>query len=303
VLGVHELTDDAAARRKLGRALRKARDAAGLTQAAVADKLGCVQGKINKIETTNVRIRPADLERLIALYLLDGEKANELRALAAHGGQSRRQPAMTQAFGWLSDLEMSAAKIFRWHAERIPGPLQSEPYLLRQFHNVTDPDLDVAEVIRQRTARARIFTMENPPSYNVVLSESALRRMPGGRYELIIDQVRHLLELMHRCPQLRLHILPFDADIDFVPTDFTILCFDGDERDFAYVEYLGGSQRLKTKKDIAVCTERWQRLRDAALNREESIHFMANLAKESQELWRAKRNEKPSGVYNGQLNG
>src|SRR2546428_12457655 len=107
---------------------------------------------------------------------------------------------------------MHARAISRWHSERIPGPLQSEPYLLRQFHTDITRDFDIIELIRLRRARARIFTMEHPPSYAVVLSESALRRMPGGRTDLVIDQIQHLLDLSRRCDQLSLHILTFDAD-------------------------------------------------------------------------------------------
>src|SRR5262245_11505577 len=72
-----------ARRRQLGRALRKARQDAGFTQAAAASMLGCSQGKINKIETKLVTVKPDELEQMITIYGLAPEPAAELRELVA----------------------------------------------------------------------------------------------------------------------------------------------------------------------------------------------------------------------------
>src|SRR2546423_5099692 len=89
MVGGKRVSRPTARRRHLGRALRKAREGAQLTQSAVAKELGCGQGKVNKIETTLVAISMAELDKMIEIYRIPDERAAELRELAsqdqAHG--------------------------------------------------------------------------------------------------------------------------------------------------------------------------------------------------------------------------
>jgi hypothetical protein len=176
------------------------------------------------------------------------------------------------------------------HSERIPRPLQSEAYLLRQYQTDLNA-LDVTNIVRQWKARTRIFTMDDPPHYRAILSESSLRRMPGGRLDLIFDQAEHLLDLMRRYDRLTLRIVTFDADIPFFDTDFVVLRFDGDERDFAYIEGPAGARNFRAAGDVATFVETWEQLRDAALSRDETMRFLDDVAKSSRATWRAARDD------------
>lgn len=285
-----------ARRRQLGRALRKAREQAGLTQSTVAKRLGCGQAKINKIETTLVAISLDELETLIALYGIADLKAAELRALASqdHADGPRRTVASPawSAFEQLRDLEQDARDILCWHSERIPKPLQSEYYLLKQHHADTKTPADVVRLLRQLEARARIFTIDDPPLYRVILSESSLRRMPGGRSpKLVVDQVEHLLGLMNRYERLRLQILTFQAMIAFVDTDFQILRFAGDEPDFAYVEAAGGARTFERAEEINRFEEHWRELSSAALSLGETKAYLERLLDDSKKEWAAEEND------------
>jgi transcriptional regulator with XRE-family HTH domain len=285
VNGDNRVNDHAEARRRqLGRALRQARMAAGLTQAVVATSLGCTQGKINKMETTLVSVSSQDLERLIDVYKVSTEKAAELREMAAldqrEGPFRTKDSAATAAFTQLSDLEPDAAEILCWHSERIPGPLQSEQYMLAQHQPILDND-QVVRVLRQRKARARIFGAEHGPRYRTVLSESALYRMRGSRSKRIQeDQVAHLLWLVDNYQSLELQILPFNADIPFVNTDFQFLRFAASHlKDFTYIEFPGGSRKFSTADELIAFGAHWDQLSAAALSRDESREFLSGLAK------------------------
>jgi transcriptional regulator with XRE-family HTH domain len=272
----------AARRRQLGRALRQARKAANLTQATVATSLKCTQGKINKMETTLVSVSQQDLERLVELYHLPADKADELRQMAEldlRDGPSRtKDSAATAAFTDLSELESEAAEILCWHSERIPGPLQSERYMLAQ-HEPIQRNAEVVRLLRERTARARIFDIDNPPRYRVVLSESALYRVRGGRAGHIgVDQAAHLLHLATTRECLELRILEFDADIPFVDADFVLLRFDKAHLDdFAYIEHPGGSRKFVTAAELADFRAHWDQLAAAALSRSASEGFLSGL--------------------------
>lgn len=272
------VNDEATTRRQLlGRRLRRARDAACLTQTAVAERLGCGQAKINKIETTLVGISPDELETLLDLYGVTGAEADELRELVAR--DLRAGPARTKfstamaAFAALSDLEAEAVEIRCWHGERIPRTLQSEAYVRKQHEHLSG---DIDGVLQQWRARTRLFTVPRPPRYRAVLSESSLHRLPRGwSPRLLTDQVLHLLSLTSR---VELRILPFDADIAFVETDFQILHFDNPRQpDFAYIEHPGGSAKYHKAAVLRKFDEHWQQLTDAALSPADSESFLRGL--------------------------
>jgi transcriptional regulator with XRE-family HTH domain len=274
--------ENALRRSRLGYALSKARKEAGLTQAAVAGVLGCTQGKVQKMETTLVSIKTDDLEAMIALYGLPEETAEEWRTLAGPGDRvrpSRIRPSTAwSAFGQLAHLEPDASEILSWHSERIPGPLQSEHYMLAQ--HADSNTASAVNLMRQRKARAGIFTIENPPRYRAILSESSLLRMPGGRTpDLAVDQAEHLINLMTLHMHLTVQILPFTASILYVEPDFEVLRFAGDTPAFAFVEYLSGTRAIRRSHELKAFEEHWQQLHDAALTRAESITFLREMSR------------------------
>jgi transcriptional regulator with XRE-family HTH domain len=278
-----DATADATARRKqLGRLLRRAREQAKLTQKAVSAELACGQAKINKIETQLVKVSPAELETLIDLYRLPREKADELRELAELDRLAGPQRTKhMSAFSDLSELELEAREIRCWHSERIPGPLQSELYVIRQHEPLPVNDAAALTLmLRERRARTKVFTVTRPPRYRVILSESSLHRMPGGRTtQMVVDQTEHLLKLIDTYEQLELQILTFDADLPYVDSDFQHLTFDDPGKcEFAYIEYPGGSRKCKTPQELAACSEHWAALSAAALDLKKSREFLNELA-------------------------
>lgn len=278
-----QTTQDAITRRqRLGRLLRRARTEAGLTQSAVARTLGCGQAKITKIETTLAFVGLSDLEKLFELYQLPENERTELRALAhdPQDGPARMRPSSMAAFGDLTELEPEAREIRCWHSERIPGPLQSETYCLRLHEGRLTDHAAVNRVLRAWAARSVVFTVPHPPRYRVILSESSLHRMPGGRNpEMVVDQVEHLLSLVDRYDQLELHILTFDADVPFVDSDFEVLSFTREgHTDFAYIEYPGGSRKIRGAHELQSCVEHWNTLHDAALSSADSAAFLRQFA-------------------------
>jgi transcriptional regulator with XRE-family HTH domain len=283
------LADEATLRRRLGRELRKAREAAKLTQRGVGVVLNCGQAKVNKIENTLVEIDPVELDTMLKVYQVPADKADDLRALAVEGRRRRVTPLPTSPeFAHLSDLELNAAELLSLHSERIPGPLQSELYMLRQFQAYAVTAQDLVELMERRQARTQIFTVERPPRYRVVLSESSLLRMPGGRQpDLEVDQIEHLLNLINDHDRLELYLLPFTAKCTFVSSDFVVARFDGEHPDFAYLEYPGGASLVKPRKNLAALVQHWNELHEAALNRDDSIKFLHRWAADARHRWQA----------------
>jgi transcriptional regulator with XRE-family HTH domain len=292
MVGGKRVSGPTARRRYLGRALRKARKEANLTQSAVAKELNCGQGKINKIETTLVAISMDELDKLITIYRVPAERAAELRDLASQDqAEGPRRTALSRvwsAFEQLRDREQDASEILCWHSERIPKPLQSEFYMLQQHQDDVRTTADVVRLIRQLEARSRIFTIDNPPRYRVILSESSLRRMPGGAPpRLVVDQVEHLLGLMSTFAHFTLQILTFAADVAYVDTDFQVLRFGGEEPDFCYIEGAGGAKTFERAEEVRMFADHWQELHEAALDQNDTKLFLEELVTLSKLAWDA----------------
>ena len=184
-------------RKQLGNELRHARNASKLTQQQVAEFLGCTQGKVNKIESGAVGVKLGDVRSMLNAFGVNGDEAEALmnlaRAAAGQRGQwSGYRAVVPHWFRTFTDLEPAAAEILTWHGERIPGPLQSEHYMLKQFTEAGATD--VTSLVRNRLDRKAVFDQLQPPYYRFIISEGALRRAPGGiAPAVMLDQVEHLL--------------------------------------------------------------------------------------------------------------
>jgi transcriptional regulator with XRE-family HTH domain len=270
-------------RRQLGNEIRRARVAAGMTQHDVAALLGCGQGKINKIETGAVSVKQSDLKQMLDAFGVSNTEADLMTELARTSGQRGQwagyRSAVPQWFRTFTDLEPAAAEILSWHGERIPGPLQSEHYMLKQFSEARATD--VTSLVRNRLERKQVFDLKRPPYYRFILGEAAFHRIPGGpNPPVALDQVEHLLELEKSYPRTFIHVLPFSTRLSFVPNDFTIMRFSDATKDFVFVEHAAGGVYIDDEGDFELFVDAWDRLRGAALERNETAEFLEELAKE-----------------------
>ncbi|WP_020669607.1 helix-turn-helix domain-containing protein [Amycolatopsis nigrescens] len=268
-------------RKQLGNELRHARNAAKMTQQQVADVLGCTQGKVNKIESGSVGVKLGDVRTMLDAFGVNGDESEALMNLARaaagqRGAWSGYRSVVPHWFRTFTDLEPAAAEIMTWHGERIPGPLQSEHFMLKQFTEAGATD--VTSLVRNRLDRKAVFDQQQPPYYRFILSEAALRRAPGGvAPAVMLDQVEHLLELDRRA-RVYVHVLPFGARLAAVPNDFTIMRFADRTRDFVYIEHSAGGMYLDEPKDFQLFVDSWDRLRGAALERQDTRQFLKELA-------------------------
>jgi transcriptional regulator with XRE-family HTH domain len=272
---------DATRRRvELAAELRALRVAKGLTQQQVAAFLRCTQGKINKIETAQNDVKPKDLNRLLEVYgPTDDQLAriNRLRVLPEPGLTSTGRGPLG-AYVRMVGEESQASVVLAMHSERIPRPLQSDHYRLKQCHLIGDTTPQ-ATLLFDRDDRATIFTDPDRTSlYRVLLSESALHRMPGGRTPgLVIDQAQYLLDLMERHSRLSVQIVTFEADLPFLDADFTVLKFANGKKDIAYVDSHVDAQRISGTLRVTHREKYWHRVHQAALDHADTKKFLRNL--------------------------
>ncbi|MEU8366660.1 DUF5753 domain-containing protein [Micromonospora tulbaghiae] len=273
-------------RRRLGLALKRAREHAGRTQDEAAAVIDAAASKISRIELGQSGIKLTDLHLLLDLYGVTGEEAEPLRELARAGRQRGRwstyRNAVPDWFRQYLDLEGDASEIRWYQPEVVPGILQTEPYI-RAMNATAHPrpnDEDLDRTVAIRLERQAILRQDGGPELSFILSESALRRNIGD-VDTMSDQLRHLVEVSNQ-PNVSLQVFPFDAQTyETASFNFIILRFGDDAgSDVIYVETFTDADYLDRPDAVRAYTRLWDRLRAAALGPVESRKLIRQLADE-----------------------
>ncbi|WP_243793840.1 Scr1 family TA system antitoxin-like transcriptional regulator [Saccharopolyspora gloriosae] len=214
-----------AARKQLGRAIRVARSSAGLTQADLAERCGWSRGlqpKIGKLETGRQSCTIADAQVLASSLKVDESEAEEWVHLASQTREaSEEHPDVPPHFQEYLRAEPRASEVLSWHVERIPGILQAEPYMLAMFERHRHSE-KIYGRLRARRNRQQVLALGRP-TFKIILSESALWRMPSEHQWLVLEQLRHLITVAYLYEHVHLHLMPFTVPMLDIPQDFTIL--------------------------------------------------------------------------------
>lgn len=268
-------------RRRLGIALKRAREQAGRTQDDAAEAIDAAASKISRLELGQSGLRLTDLNILLDLYGVGPEEAEIMREMARAGRQRGRwstyRDSLPSWFRQYVDLESDATEIRWYQAEIVPGILQTEAYMRALFGT----DTSSAEVDRQIEVRLQRQTaLSNGTELTFVLSESALRRTVGPA-ETMHAQLVHLHELGGRSG-VQVQVLPLDAQTYTTSSfSFIVLRFDGDAAsDVIYVEDYTDAAYLDRPETVRAYTRLWDSLRAAALGPVESRRLIKKVASE-----------------------
>ncbi|MGW4422939.1 helix-turn-helix domain-containing protein [Streptosporangium sp. NPDC004631] len=186
--------DPGSPRVRFGVELRRMREAAQLSQAAVAPRLGCTQTQVSRLEKATRTPSKSDAERLDRLFgAADGVSFVRFyqRIVAQPGG-----PVWFRS--WAEEVEPIALVLRSWDPLLVPGLLQTEAYAHHLFSR--GPQVACEEVkqrVEARMRRQRIFDREDPPMFLVLIDEGVLHRRIGGP-ELMREQLSYLLEAAQR---------------------------------------------------------------------------------------------------------
>lgn len=272
-------------RRRLGIALKRARERAGKTQEEAAERIDAAASKISRLELGQSGIKLTDLSILLDFYGVTGDEAEELKELARAGRQRGRwsgyRSAIPDWFRTYLDLEADASEIRWYQPEVVPGVLQIETYIRAMLATaqprVTDEEVD--RQVKVRMGRQAILDRQDA-TLSFILSESALRRNVGGA-AVMRDQLHHLAEVAQRS-NVELQVLPFSAQTyETASFGFIILRFGHDAAsDVVYLEDYTDATYLDRPDTVQAYTRLWNRLQAAALGQVESRHLVLRIADE-----------------------
>src|SRR6266700_7965583 len=156
-------------RRLLGAALRRFREQAGFNLEDAAQILECDRSKISRIETGQRGVRPKELRELLDEYGVDELRRNALVAIA----RQARQSGWWQSYSHFLDdayqdyigLEATAATIWTYEAQLVPGLLQTEAYAraIATASLVNESQEEHEQFVAVRLTRQQLLTRDDDP--------------------------------------------------------------------------------------------------------------------------------------------
>jgi transcriptional regulator with XRE-family HTH domain len=268
----------------LGAELRRYREAAGMTIDHVADQLDCSASKISRLETGQTGSSPRDVRDMLALYQVGDQELEELMAVARETRQRGWwQPYGSVLTGAYIGFEAAAESIRGYESQCVPGLLQIEDYArtLIRAAKVGAPATEIESRVRIRMTRQQLLTQEDPVRLSCVIDEAVLRRLVGGR-EVMKQQLDHLVTRATDLDHVTIQVLPFEVGAHpGMEGPFVILSFpDQADTDTVYVTMATGGVFQEKADELVLYISIFDRLREAALSPDDSIAFIASLAKE-----------------------
>lgn len=276
-----------ARRRKLGTALKEAREAAGVTPAQAGAAILGDTTRISRLETGQRRIAPLELEKLLSLYAVESPKEREWFFALASEGRKRNwwrqySEMLPSGFKETLSVESDAARISVCQMQVVPGLLQTRAYARVVMTGSPEPFTSEALdfYVDFRMKRQQILKREEPPQYVCIVPEGVIRQHLGGG-KVMAEQLRHLLA-MSDLPHVTIQVVPF-SERTFTCTagSFNLYAYP-DPMDFEVVQVSTLDAELFLEEDDRVATYRtaFANLRHRALSAQKSLELIATIAHE-----------------------
>src|ERR1700728_2406324 len=199
---VRTLTPGASPTHFFGSEVRRAREAAGMSQAELGALVPCDKSVVSRIEVGLVQADEAfALTCDVAFPHLDGFFTRFWKDCQTWSA------AFPAAFREFAAYEAEAVTIWTFQHSLIPGLLQTEGYaraVLERHPNVTGEQ--VSERVAARLSRQAVLQRTDPPPLWVLLDENVLHRQVGGATIMQGQMMR--LEAVARRPNITVQLIP-----------------------------------------------------------------------------------------------
>ncbi|ROO62609.1 helix-turn-helix protein [Micromonospora sp. Llam0] len=269
--------------RRLGRDLRKLREAKGLTGEEVAKSVRCSSSRISRIESGEIKPRAGDVMELLVAYgvPLDAEPGSSLLAQARDLREDGWWQRVGGKYATYIAYETEAVELKNYEPTLVPGLLQTERYA-REVNIIgreVDPDTVNQRVTTRMTRQEVLHRQPTPLRLHAVLSEAALRTEVGGP-DVLRDQLAHLVTL-NELPNVTIQVLRFEAGAHLADSSgFALLSFERDDPPLGYIETLAGELFLESTRDLARISAAYDNLRMLAMSPAESVKLIKELSKD-----------------------
>ncbi|MDT0411680.1 MULTISPECIES: helix-turn-helix transcriptional regulator [unclassified Streptomyces] len=261
-----------------GEELRRLREAAGLTQADLAELVFVSASYIAQFEAGRRKPMEDVAKRLDQALKTNGTFWRIIQKLIKDQGPF---PPFALPF---FEMEREAVAVNAFEATRVPGILQTRRYAdaifraSRPFAPADDPEIE--ELIKARVQRAALLSGPKALQLWVVIHETALHTPVGGP-DVLREQLRHLADCV-LTKKAVIQVLPFTAGaIGASVNPFALFRFE-DTPPVLYTEALSNSIVRDEPETVEYAFEVYAGLRSAALSPETSLELISSLTQGTQ---------------------
>ncbi|GGT94425.1 helix-turn-helix domain-containing protein [Actinomadura citrea] len=275
-------------RRRLAVEIRKLRESRGLTTDGLARLVFHSRTKITRLE--NAQIRPDLVEIMNLLDALDvtGSEYDRICQLAREAGQKgwwdRYGVSMGPRQKLYADLEYSAATVRAYNQTAMPAVLQAPAFISALV------DLDKCQgkldYVPERMAEARMrrqheLLRPDGPSYEIILDECVIQRLAVPPLAMV-NQLRHMVDVVSMVDRISVRVLLHNTRIPggfLAKSSFYLYTFsEPGDSPLAVVDTVTTDLIVTQRNEVAQYTRMYDRVRDAALSRDDSITFLERVA-------------------------
>jgi transcriptional regulator with XRE-family HTH domain len=265
--------------RALGNALRQARQERDLTVRAFAAQLGRDPGVLSRWETGDRTPKPEQVAQILTSLGVNGDRYEEIVDLAYGADDSNwvatTLPAQRQQLAAFIDFEQNATKILEVSPMLIPGLLQTNDYIRAVMTGARVPAGELASRVAVRIGRRDVIMRDRPAQFTALIGEAALRQLLGGQ-EVMIEQLRYLLEMARR-PNIDLRVFGFDTGWHPALEGSFNLLETGDGM-VVNLENRKSALFLHEDSDVRTYRRAAEQVLDVAMNQAESAKLIRNIA-------------------------
>ncbi|MFF4435622.1 helix-turn-helix domain-containing protein [Streptomyces sp. NPDC001621] len=270
---------------RLGRELRRLREAAGLKATEAAGLLGVNSVQMSHIESGISGVSEQRLRRLAANYACtDAELVDALVAMAtdrSRGWWEEYRGVLPAAYLDLAELDHHATFRHDVAIIHVPGLFQTEDYArsLFGYMNPEFPEDEVALRVEHRMKRRVVIEGATPIPYETVIHEAALRIRVAGRAATQV-QLRRILELSE-LEHITVQVIPFTHE-DFAGAGSTMVHSGGSipQLDTVVRDAPHGTAFVDSEAQLEHFRTLFRRVRGEALPPKQSRDLINQLAKE-----------------------
>lgn len=264
----------------LGAKLRSAREAAGLSQRALAKTLGIDQSALSRNENGERSPNADEVAVILDALSVNGPERDDIMELAQDTSgspwQATELPEQRVQLAALLDVEQMAREIANWSPLIIPGLLQVSSYTRAIMRTAGVSDSEIETRVAVRMGRRDILTRQNPTHLTALIGESALRQMIGGP-EVMVEQLNHLLT-MGTLPNIDVRVVTTNTDWHPGLYGPFVLLTINEATSVAHMENARSAVFVPDEADVAAYKEAVQELLSVALSPEQSTEFIAREA-------------------------
>jgi transcriptional regulator with XRE-family HTH domain len=251
---------------RFGRELARYRKESGLSQARLAERLGCSPSLVGHIETGSRTPQLDFAETCDRIFEL-----SDSRHFVRLCRRITESPSGPQWFiRWVEEIEPQAIALRTWDPLLIPGLLQTEAYARAVFRgHLATSEREVENRVNARMQRRLILDRDDPPALWVLLDECVLGRPIGGP-EVMREQLSHLADVAS-LRHVTVQLVPYDTPCtDGLMSGFAIAEL-ADAPTAVSVESAATGEVSADHEVVSVILGRYDRIRAEAYRPGESV--------------------------------